>query len=679
MESMRTKLAENQSLRLPKMVTLLLAVFCVISLTGAGGPDRPDNHDPYEEYHSIGDVTLPFRMSSFAAKFRLKRFSPRIYNQETEHPPLWSTHWAEILTVNLLMTRKDSGACKPLSRRRSQLWVVEYTGSGESAYENIRNENRQVQSVIPVGSLVLVHNPEDIADDVYVPVRVVSRAPFRPDRAVDEYAEDEPLTMDNKPVADWRERGFIYGSSLKPIQNYFIDLGENDYTEHAIKNGYDFSNHVFMAQVDPLGREQSLECVNNTRGTSFTEYKLFSLIDLDTEKSVNEIAISMNDPALLYSASAVRLDSEHMRDPIRQEEQERESMIEAFWRGSAELLDYLDEKEQPEAYEAEERRLENQELLRDNFSAFVDVPGVDVFDGPQQFLACTLHDDLNVRDLEGNRVGTLPPNSPIRLLQNYQGDPTYLYDSGGEEHPMYHIQGLDADGQMITGYATSDIVKSRQDCQAVHEARREFLARFRLPGPIESIDDDNCCVYPLLEPHENTFVPGDGTRFGAGRSRGGTHPGCDMEGDLEDPIMAVAPGIIKHLNRGYTDVNTRYPSDCAVAVTHINSRGEGIFEADYAEVYCNIFNHDGTRPRANWSGARIEDGEQFLKIGNNTHSSRHMLHLELYDKVRIGAATPAASYSSIMLGNTRGRRSDLRNCNKDIEKWFRMYWPGEDI
>ncbi|MEO0335563.1 MAG: hypothetical protein AAF202_04185, partial [Pseudomonadota bacterium] len=418
------------------------------------------------------------------------------------------------------------------------------------------------------------------------------------------------------------------------------------------------------------------------RRSSFTEYKLFSLVDKDTRETVNEIAISLDDPALLYSASAIPVDAEELQDPIRKEQEEEASMLEAFYRGGQEFLEFLDPEEDPEGYEAEVQRLEDRDILTNVVGVFVNVPGVDVYNGPQTFTACTMHDSLNVRDRDGNKIGELPPNAPIRILQNFEGSPTYEYTAGSEVHPMYHIQGIDDEGRIVTGYATSKIVMAQQDCADIHEARREFLDSFRLPGPIESINDDNCCVYPLLEPHENSFIPGNKSRFGAGRpSRGSTHPGCDLYGYLEDPIMAVAPGIIKHLNRGYTDTGTRNPSDCAVAVTHLNSNGNPIFEADYAEVYCNVFSYNGERlvSRRNWSGARVQDGEQFLVIGNNIHSSKHMLHLELYNRVRIGAATPAASYSSIMLGGNRGRRSDLRNCNADIEKWFKMFWPGEDL
>jgi hypothetical protein len=681
---MRRVVHRFHSLKWSKIVTVILALVGFLSLTGAGYGDSEYEAAVVAEFHGRGETRAPIRLNSLATVFRIRQNEGRVYNPHTEYPPLWSTHPFNILSADLLIARKDSGACTPIQSRQAQLWVVEFTGSGESQYENIRNSDLEVQSVIPTGSLVMVRNPELMKNGMYMPVQVVSRAPFRPDKPVDEYLEDEPFTMDGKPLADWREQGYIYVDSLHPIQGYALDLGDNDYTDHATQNGYDFSESVFVAQVDRDGREKSLDCADNNRGSSYTEYKLFSLLDRETLEVVNEIAISLNDPALLYSASAVPIENEDLRDPIRKEEERQENMLEAFFRGSAELLDYLSEEDDPEGYAQEEQRLDDRHTLRNVVGMFVDVPGVDVFDGPQYFKACSLHDDLNVRDRDGNRVGTLPPNAPIRLLQSYEGSPTYEFESGGETHDMYHIQGLDENGNLVTGYASSEIVMSSQDCEAIHEARREFLDSFQLPGPIESIEDDNCCVYPLIEPHENSFVPGDISRFGAPRkARGSTHPGCDMYGDLEDPIMAVAPGIIKHFNRGYTWLNTTTPRDCAVAVTHLNSRGEPIFEADYGEVYCNIFQYnpstDQLVSRTDWPGARVEDGEQFLIIGDNKHASAHMLHLELYEKVRLGAPARQASYSSVVLGGNRGRRGDLRDCNADIEKWFRMQWPDEDI
>jgi murein DD-endopeptidase MepM/ murein hydrolase activator NlpD len=148
--------------------------------------------------------------------------------------------------------------------------------------------------------------------------------------------------------------------------------------------------------------------------------------------------------------------------------------------------------------------------------------------------------------------------------------------------------------------------------------------------------------------------------FGAGRSNGRIHAGCDLywtpDGGLSyktsyrayndnTPIYAVADGTI-------VDFSYFYQGTYALVVDH------GEFTIRYGEV-------DGNLPAGISVGAKVKAGQQIAIMGDLDLNSGiwSMLHFEIYSNDKTGPLTNTQNRSYLNVPNANyQRRADLMDC-----------------
>jgi hypothetical protein len=155
--------------------------------------------------------------------------------------------------------------------------------------------------------------------------------------------------------------------------------------------------------------------------------------------------------------------------------------------------------------------------------------------------------------------------------------------------------------------------------------------------------------------------PSSTASFGAGRSGGRVHAGCDLywtpDGGLayqssyypyndDTPIYAVADGVIVDYYPFYLDTH-------ALVVDH------GYFTVRYGEV------DDGGLPGGLTVGSAVTAGQQIATMGDLSMSSGtwSMLHFELYSNDASGPLTDTGNWSYLNVPDANyQRRADLMDC-----------------
>jgi len=144
-----------------------------------------------------------------------------------------------------------------------------------------------------------------------------------------------------------------------------------------------------------------------------------------------------------------------------------------------------------------------------------------------------------------------------------------------------------------------------------------------------------------------TFRPAeswhDGARrFGADRSHGRKHAGCDLYAPIGTPIYAIADGVV----RRYADF---YRGTAQLEIVH------GDLLVRYAEI----------KPRSFTGKVKgtVKKGEKIAEVGKLKGISKSMLHIEIYTDAKSSAA---------LLDEHRlpyKRRADLANPTPYLDRW----------
>ena len=124
-------------------------------------------------------------------------------------------------------------------------------------------------------------------------------------------------------------------------------------------------------------------------------------------------------------------------------------------------------------------------------------------------------------------------------------------------------------------------------------------------------------LFPLLSRPAQSYHTG-GRRFGANRSNGRKHAGCDLIAPIGTPVRAVEDGEVILFRYFYHD--TYY-----IAVDH------GQFVVRYGEIAQKL-------PAGVRVGTRVLRGQHIGYIGRLSGGS-HMLHFEMYDGSSSGELT----------------------------------------
>jgi murein DD-endopeptidase MepM/ murein hydrolase activator NlpD len=151
---------------------------------------------------------------------------------------------------------------------------------------------------------------------------------------------------------------------------------------------------------------------------------------------------------------------------------------------------------------------------------------------------------------------------------------------------------------------------------------------------------DSFC-FPLRQ-SPNPDWTGGARYFGASRSAGRLHAGCDLLGPEGTPIYAIADGQLIRGPYQFTGPHNRLPVTSAVEIRH------GDILVRYGEIM----------PGSYVGGSKVRKGQIIAKIG-----ACKMLHFEVY--------TNGLSSASLSGSGQYKRRGDVTNPAPYLDKWVK--------
>jgi murein DD-endopeptidase MepM/ murein hydrolase activator NlpD len=196
------------------------------------------------------------------------------------------------------------------------------------------------------------------------------------------------------------------------------------------------------------------------------------------------------------------------------------------------------------------------------------------------------------------------------------------------------------------GYIAKAYIVPRSQCLFAKIEEKEIDPA--VDTQITGLDDSKCCEFPVANKVTSSFTVSQ-QAFGAGRGGSRVHAATDLYRMLNEPVVAVAPGVI------IRPLYFFYLGTYAVEVRH-----SGGFVVRYGELTGNI-------PKSLKGSNKVKMGQilgYIARVGTKT-LMEPMLHFELYS----GAASGSLNSSKKINGINYQRRSDLLNPTKYMLKW----------
>lgn len=259
-------------------------------------------------------------------------------------------------------------------------------------------------------------------------------------------------------------------------------------------------------------------------------------------------------------------------------------------------------------------------------------------------LVCIKSKTLNVRDESLERVlFKAKKGENVKIFQSWDGEEMSKVIRG-EKYSFIKVKfSQREEGDQNIGYVASSFIKAEENCPHLRREGRRENREIQISG----LDDENCCQFPTAQNPTHSYLTGM-RRFGAHRSSGERrHAACDLYRYENEPIKAVAPGIVLR-NLYYF-----YQGTYALEVRH-----SGGFIARYGEM--TSFRQRGVR-----RNRPVRMGQRLGKMGKvNSNCCRPMLHFELYRGTESGSL-------SVTGRRPYRRRGDLLDPTDYLERWER--------
>ncbi|NLE02383.1 MAG: peptidoglycan DD-metalloendopeptidase family protein [Fibrobacter sp.] len=156
------------------------------------------------------------------------------------------------------------------------------------------------------------------------------------------------------------------------------------------------------------------------------------------------------------------------------------------------------------------------------------------------------------------------------------------------------------------------------DKATIDELELWLFNGYLIPENTNANDDNNGFIFPLSSRPSVSYKDG-GRFFGANRSNGRKHAGCDLIAPTNTPIYAIGDGVV--IQKEYSF----YEGTNALEIKHGN----------YVVRYGEILPGSASSLSA---GTKVTKGQQIAKVGL-LNSGSHMLHFEMYSGSATGQLT----------------------------------------
>lgn len=252
----------------------------------------------------------------------------------------------------------------------------------------------------------------------------------------------------------------------------------------------------------------------------------------------------------------------------------------------------------------------------------------------------------NVRDAELTKViFKSPTGTRVKLFQEFS-DSKKETVIDGKPYTFIKVEFDSESSDKKIGYIASDYIVPRSQCLFAKIEEKEIDPA--VDTQISGLDDPKCCEFPVANKVTSSFTVSQ-QAFGAGRGGDRVHAATDLYRMLNEPVVAVAPGVI------IRPLYFFYLGTFAIEVRH-----SGGFVVRYGEL-------TGAIPKSVKNNNKVKMGQivgYIARVGTKT-LMEPMLHFELYS----GAASGSLNSSKTINGINYQRRSDLLNPTKYMLKW----------
>lgn len=259
--------------------------------------------------------------------------------------------------------------------------------------------------------------------------------------------------------------------------------------------------------------------------------------------------------------------------------------------------------------------------------------------GELAYVICA-DESIRVRDNSlSNVLFSASPNESVKVFQGWGENKKTKEFSG---HPVTFVRAQFGGGKI--GWIGEKYVKLKSlctDANAPIATATSSVANSSVSG----LGDSKCCRFPINHEPLMSYTTGE-RQFGALRANNRVHAAADLYGSQNEPIVAVAPGVVV---RGLYDF---YYGTYAIDVRHPN------FVVRYGEV-------SGKKAIKANTGDQMAMGEVVAHMGQLIPKVRPpMLHFELYKGNMVGPLSVPTTKS-----NKYGRRKDLIDPTNYLQRW----------
>ncbi len=486
--------------------------------------------------------------------------------------------------------------CELETTRESDFSFASYYGRGNKDTENLRNYAGVRQSHLVNFSLVKNANGKSKRSHKYIEVVGVN---------------NDPDIQRNRWFSRRGDKGYLYHRSINPIEDYVLILDKQLKFPFATLNRRTYWSVAFE------GSYYKLKCENSSN-RNYLVFKVFKEGDITPQALVGVSSQETNIFADFMTGTYI--DTEKLVPGLEDEIKIKD--LDLFYT-EAEVDDFEDDIE----------------TAKPN-------PTTEIFGNSTDLVVCTSAAKLAVRPSRDEMQRTKKSflfwalkGERVKVAQSFNKKDYRRINGVTYEFVNIELPDRESNDQK-SGWVAKSFIQQLSKCKYV-DSKYDDIQRV----DITSLNDEHCCEFPTSG-KPKTYTSGERS-FGSRRSSGKRkHAACDLYRQKNEPVLAVAPGLVLNTPFKY------YMGTYAVDILH-----PGGFIVRYGEI-------SKKRAKGIRKGAKVDIKDVIGYVGQIDSKSRPpMLHFELYS----GEGTGKLSDSNYP--NKFKRRSDLMNPTDYLLKW----------
>jgi murein DD-endopeptidase MepM/ murein hydrolase activator NlpD len=526
----------------------------------------------------------------------------------------------------------EADECQIVPTESTNFKVSSATNTKIAGLENLRTYGGFKQSHVVAGSVIKL--VEGRSKRNYRHVEVVGVA-------------KHPTHKANRWFAERLDRGYLYKGSVEEIKDFIIGL-ENRSPVAKIDGDIALSS-TLLKSLNEDNSYHKMECESLTQKRDYT---VFSVHQEISEAPIAYIGVYWDETKIFRSIKTSKVSSSDWSGEIissasADKERRDEVSVNKGIEANVEMETEIEEEVSSMAPTSSLRP-----VVRPT------IAGVSVTEGSNSLMVCMESGTLKVRDEElGKKIFTANAFEKVTLFNSWDSSDIKVKEIAGKDYEFIKVKFTEREAQdQQEGWVAKSFIQTQSDCPF-----KEPTVNVASANNVKSLDDPNCCIFPVKARATADYTTHRVAKFGANRSGGRKHAATDLYRFKNEPVVAVAPGkVIVGLKPFY--FNSYY-----IVVKHVGGKvvryGETTGKAvKGASAFNDVLS----------AGEKLGYVQQIITRKGNVLTP--MLHFELYS----GELSGALSLNRRTPQNKRGnynssykRRKDLLDPTPYMQKWER--------